>query len=238
MDFRILGPLEVHDDGRSVELGGARQRALLTILLLRRNDVVSPDVLIEELYEGRAPPTAAKSLQAHISRLRSALRPEVRVHTRPGGYVLEVRPDELDADRASGCSQRGGRSARPATPAPPRRSSRLSVSGVDKLSQTSRTKASRRNDIARLKELRLECTEEGLDIDLEQGRHATVAGDAERLVADYPFRERLRGQLMVALYRCGRQAEALATYQDGRRALLDELGIAPGAPSRSSNGRS
>ena len=229
MDFRILGPLEVHDDGRSVELGGARQRALLAILLLRRNDVVSPDVLIEELYGGRAPPTAAKSLQAHISRLRSALRPEVRVHTRPGGYVLEVRPDELDADRATMllAEARAERAAGDPGAAATVVASALGLWRGQALADVA-YEGFAQDDIARLDELRLECIEERLDIDLEQGRHATVIGDAERLVADYPFRERLRGQLMVVLYRCGRQAEALAAYQDVRRVLLDGLGIEPG----------
>jgi DNA-binding SARP family transcriptional activator len=229
MDFRILGPLEVHDDGRAVELGGARQRALLAILLLRRNDAVSPDVLIEELYGGRAPPTAAKSLQAHISRLRSALRPEVRLHTRPGGYVLEVRPDELDADRAARllAEARAERAAGDHDAAATTLASALGLWRGPALADLA-YEGFAQDDIARLEELRLECIEERLETDLEQGRHAAVVGDAERLVAECPFRERLRGQLMVALYRCGRQAEALAAYQDGRRVLLDELGIEPG----------
>jgi DNA-binding SARP family transcriptional activator len=229
MDFRILGPLEVHDDARAVELGGARQRALLAILLLRRNDAVPPDVLIEELYGGRAPPTAAKSLQAHISRLRSALRPEVRVHTRPGGYVLEVRPDELDADRAARllAEARAERAAGNPGAAGTTLASALGLWRGRALADVA-YEGFAQDDIARLEELRLECIEERLETDLEQGRHAAVVGDAERLVAEYPFRERLRGQLMVALYRCGRQAEALAAYQDGRRVLLDELGIEPG----------
>ena len=228
MNFQILGPLEVEDGGRSVELGGARQRALLAILLLRRNEVVTADRLIEELYKGRPPPTAAKSLQAHISRLRSALRPENRLHTRGGGYVLEVATDELDADRAGGLLAEG-RKARRAGDHDAAATSLDSALGLwrgppladlayDGFAQ---------EEIARLEELRLECLEERLEAGLERGRHAEIVGDIERLVAEHPGRERLRGQLMLALYRSGRQADALAAYQDARRVLLDELGIEP-----------
>jgi DNA-binding SARP family transcriptional activator len=229
MYFRILGPLEVDYNGRSVELGGARQRALLAILLLHRNEVVSADRLIEELYNGRPPPTAAKSLQAHISRLRSALRPEDRLHTRPGGYVLEVAPDELDADRAARLLAEG-RKARGAG------DHDVAAMSFDSALRLWRGRpltdvaydGFAQDEIMRLDELRLECLEERLETDLERGRHAEVVGDLERLVAEHPARERLRGQLMLALYRSGRQADALAAYQDARRALLDELGIEPG----------
>ena len=229
MYFRILGPLEVDDDGRSVELGGARQRALLAILLLHRNEVVSADRLIEELYDGRPPPTAAKSLQAHVSRLRGALRPEDRLHTRPGGYVLEVAPDELDADRAARLLAEG-RKARGAGDQDAAAMSFDSALGLWRgrpLTDVAYDGFAQ-DEIARLDELRLECLEERLETDLERGRHAEVVGDLERLVAEHPARERLRGQLMLALYRSGRQADALAAYQDARRALLDELGIEPG----------
>ncbi len=229
MNFRILGPLEVEDGRRSIELGGARQRALLAILLLRRNEVVTADRLIEELYDGRPPPTAAKSLQAHISRLRSALRPENRLHTRGGGYVLEVATDELDADRAARLLA-DGRNARGAG------DHEAAATSLDSALELWRGRpladlaydGFAQDEIARLDELRLECLEERLDADLDRGRHAEAAGELERLVADYPLRERLRGQLMLSLYRCGRQAEALAAYQDGRRVLLDELGLEPG----------
>ncbi|HET9288490.1 MAG TPA: BTAD domain-containing putative transcriptional regulator [Gaiella sp.] len=229
MDFRILGPLEVDEGGRSVELGGARQRALLTILLLRRNEVVSADRLIEELYDGRPPPTAAKSLQAHVSRLRGALRPEDRLHTRPGGYVLEVAPDELDADRAARLVAEG-RKARGAGDHDAAATSFASALGLWRgrpLADVAYDGFAQ-DEIARLDELRLECLEERLETDLERGRHAEVIGDLERLVAEHTGRERLRGQLMLALYRSGRQADALAAYQDARRSLLDELGIEPG----------
>ena len=107
MDFRILGPLEVVDDGRAVALGGARQRALLAILLLRRGKLVPAARLVEELYGAEPPATAAKSLQAHVSRLRKALRPADRVESRAGGYALRLEPGELDADRFEATHQAG-----------------------------------------------------------------------------------------------------------------------------------
>jgi DNA-binding SARP family transcriptional activator len=229
MQFRILGPLEVDDDGRLVELGGARQRALFAILVLHRNEVVSSDRIIEDLYAGRPPATAAKSLQAHVSRVRSALRPGNRLHTRPGGYVLEVEAGELDAERAASLLAEG-REARAA--GDPDAAARSLASALrlwrgrpfadvafDGFAQ---------DEIARLEELRLDCVEERLEADLERQRHAEVVGELERLVAEHPLRERLRGQLMLALYRCGRQAEALGVYQDARRLLVDELGLEPG----------
>jgi DNA-binding SARP family transcriptional activator len=231
MDFRILGPLEVEDDGRAVELGGTRQRALLTLLLLRRNEVVAADRLIEDLYDGRPPATAAKSLQAHVSRLRRALRPHDRLHTRAGGYVLEVGAGELDADRAARLLAEGRRARAAGDPEAAARSlgtalalwrgSPLADVAYDGFAQ---------DEIARLEELRLECLEERLDADLALGRHVEVAGELEQLVAEHPARERLRGQAMLALYRCGRQADALAAYHDARRLLVDELGIDPGRP--------
>jgi len=229
MDFRILGSLEVDGGGGPVELGGARQRALLAILLLRRNAVVPADRLIEELYDGRPPATAAKSLQAHVSRLRSALRPEARVHTRAGGYVLEVGPDEVDADRAATllADARAAQSAGDHGTAVTTLASALGLWRGAPLADVA-YEGFAQTEIARLDELRLECVEERVECELAQGRHAEVVGELELLVADHPFRERLRQQLMLALYRCGRQTEALAAYRDAWRALSDELGIEPG----------
>jgi DNA-binding SARP family transcriptional activator len=231
MDFRILGPLEVDDGGRTVELGGTRQRALLAILLLRRNEVVAADRLIEDLYEGRPPATAAKSLQAHVSRLRRALRPEDRLHTRSGGYVLEVGLDEVDADRAVRLLAEGRRAGAAGEPETAARSlgAALALWRGPPLADVAYDGFAQ-DEIARLEELRLECLEERLEAELALGRHVEVVGELEQLVAERPARERLRGQLMLALYRCGRQAEALASYQDGRRVLVEELGIDPGRP--------
>ncbi len=229
MNFRILGPLEVEEDSRAVDLGGARQRALLAILLVHRGEVVSVDRLIEDLYGARPPATAGKSLQAHISRLRKALGSDNRLHTRAGGYVLELLDSELDADRFG----------------------RLSDEGRDALSRGEAERAAQlleealalwrgppladiayeefaQSEIARLQELRLATVEELMEAGLVLGRHAALVGELEHLVAEQPLRERLRGQLMLALYHGHRQAEALAVYQQGRRMLADELGLEPG----------
>ena len=229
MEFRILGPLEVDDAGRRVELGGARQQALLAILLLHRGEVVPADRLVEQLYAGSPPPTAAKSLQAHVSRLRKALGGDGRLQTRGRGYTLDLTADDVDADRFATLHDQG-RSALAAGNAEAAatalgealalwRGAPLGDLAYDDFAQP---------ELSRLEELRLTCTEDRIDADLALGRHAGLVGELERLVAAEPLRERLRGQLMLALYRSGRQAEALATYADARRTLSDELGLEPG----------
>jgi DNA-binding SARP family transcriptional activator/predicted ATPase len=227
MDFRILGPLEVVDDGRTLELGGARQRALLAILLLHRNEVVPTDRLLEDLYGAEQPATAAKSLQAHVSRLRKALEGD-RLLTRGSGYMLATDADEVDADRLAGLLD-AGRSALVAGDASGAersleqalslwRGATLDDVAFEDFAQT---------EIARLDELRLACVEELCEARLVLGRHAELIGELERHVAEQPLRERLRGQLMLALYRSGRQADSLATYRDAQRALVAELGLEP-----------
>jgi DNA-binding SARP family transcriptional activator len=229
MDFRILGPLEVSDDGRSIDLGGARQRALLAILLLHRGEVVPAERLVDDLYGADPPPTAAKSLQAHVSRLRRALGGDGRVRTRGGGYALETDRGEVDADRFSELLDRGRHALaydRPEEAAESLaaalelwRGAPLADLAYEEFAQP---------EIGRLEELRLGCVEDRLDAELALGRHTEAVGELERLVRDFPLRERLRGQLMLALYRGGRQAEALQVYQEGRRLLADELGLDPG----------
>jgi DNA-binding SARP family transcriptional activator len=227
MELRILGPLEVADDGREVELVGARQRALLAILLLHRNEVVPAERLLEHLYGAEQPATAAKSLQAHVSRLRKVLAPD-RLLTRGSGYVLVTEPEEVDAERfvrlldsgraalADGDAAAGERCLLEALAL--WRGSPLDDVAYEEFAQS---------EVARLEELRLGCVEELNEARLALGRHAELVGELERLVAAEPLRERRSGQLMVALYRCGRQAEALAAYADARRILNDELGLAP-----------
>jgi DNA-binding SARP family transcriptional activator len=228
MDFRILGPLEVDDDGRPVELGGARQRALLTLLLLRRGEVVAVDQLIEGLYGGRPPPSAAKSLQAHVSRLRKAL-PGGRLHTRGPGYLLQVAPEEVDADRFSRRCESGRSALRTGDVELAERdlSEALALWRGPALADMVYEEFAQ-PEIARLEELRLACFEDLTEARLAAGRDGELVSELERLVDEHPTRERLRGQLMLALYRCGRQADALASYQEARRALVDELGIEPG----------
>ena len=220
MEFRILGPLEVVDEhGRRVELAGSRQRALLEILLLHANQVVSSDRLIEELWAERPPPTAAKSLQGHVLRLRRAVG-DARIVTQDGGYVLRLAAGELDAERLERAVLEGVglEEALALWRGPP-----LVDLADAPFAQ---------GEIARLEELHLTALELRIDGQLAAGRQAQVIGELEALVGRHPFRERLRAQLMLALYRAGRQAEALEAYRDARRALVEELGIEPSAELR------
>ncbi len=232
MEFRILGPLEVVDDGRAVELGGSRPRTLFTILLLRRNEVVPAERLREDLYGTEQPATGAKSIQAHISRLRKALGAN-RLRTRGGGYALLTNPDEVDAERCA----RGLSAGRSALAAGDAASAERSLTDALALWRGSPLSDVAYHDfaqaeIARLDELRVACFEELFEARLALGRHAESVGELEQLVVEHPLRERLRSHLMLALYRDGRQAEALDAYQAGRRVLVDELGIEPTRPLR------
>ena len=235
MDFRILGPLEVEDDGRALPLGGAKQRALLAMLLLRANETVSRDRLIEGLWGNRPPNTAPTALQVHVSGLRKVLEPrrgrqEPQVLlTHPPGYLLRVDPDQLDLN-LFGRLVGEGRSA-------------LSGGNAEGAASTLRTALALwrgapladldsmpfvQTEVARLEELRFAALEERIEADLTLGRHADLTAELEQLVAANPLRERLRAQLMLALYRCGRQAAALDSYQAGRRLLAEDLGLEPG----------
>jgi DNA-binding SARP family transcriptional activator len=224
VEFSILGPLKVLDGGRDLTPGRAKQRALLATLLLHRNQVVGSDRLVEALW-GEAPPaTAATALHGHVSALRKLLGAE-RIGTHAPGYRLRVDTDELDLARFESLVA-AARSA-----GPEERSARLREALAlwrgDPLPDL-RDESSAHRELLRLAELRVAALEDRLDADLERGRHRELVGELEALVSAYPFRERLRGQLMLALYRCGRQADALHAFQDGRRALVSELGIDPG----------
>jgi DNA-binding SARP family transcriptional activator/class 3 adenylate cyclase/tetratricopeptide (TPR) repeat protein len=218
MEFRVLGPLEVSSGGGLLDLGGAKQRALLAMLLLDANSVVSKDRLIEALWEDDPPETAQKALQVHVSGLRKVVGKE-RVVTREPGYLLRVEEDELDLVRFERLRGQG----KPADA--------LALWRGEPLSEF-RLRRFARSEIARLEDARLACLEERIDQDLRAGRHAELTGELDGLVKEYPLRERLRALSMLALYRSGRQAEALAVYQDARRALVEELGIEPGKPLR------
>jgi DNA-binding SARP family transcriptional activator/tetratricopeptide (TPR) repeat protein len=214
MEFRILGPLEVLVDGRALELGGAKQRALLAILLLNANRVVSIERLIDALWDEEPTATAQKALQVYVSQLRKLVARE-RLQTKAPGYVLQVEPEELDLARFERLREQGRfREALGLWRGPP-----LAEFAQQRFAQ---------NEIARLDELRLACLEERVERDLAAGRHAELVAELEALVKQHPLRERLRGQLMLALYRSGRQAEALEVYRNGRCALVDELGLEPG----------
>jgi DNA-binding SARP family transcriptional activator/ABC-type branched-subunit amino acid transport system substrate-binding protein len=232
--FRILGPLEVTDEGRRVELGGRKQRALLAILLLHANEVVSADTLIDELWGETPPATAAKTLQAHVSRLRRSINTNGRsdrespLETRGLGYVLKVEPGQLDAQRFQRLLEDGRRALARGEPgsAAQKVNEALALWRGPALADFA-YESFAQEEIARLEELRSSALEERIEAELALGRHAEVVAELEALVARQPLRERLRGQLMLALYRSGRHAEALDVYQRGRQALAEELGLEP-----------
>ena len=234
MEFRILGPLEVAHADRVVLLGARKQRALLAVLLLHANEVVTPEQLIEEVWGDAAPATAAKSVQVYVSQIRKGLRnghPDGDgdvLLTRAGGYVLNVAPHGLDAWRFERALEDGRRDLHGGEPerAAGRLREALELWRGPPLADF-RYDAFAQAEIARLEELRLCAVEERLDADLALGRHAQLVGDLEMLVAEHPLRERLRGQLMLALYRCDRQAEALEVYRAGRVRLAEDLGLEP-----------
>jgi DNA-binding SARP family transcriptional activator/tetratricopeptide (TPR) repeat protein len=213
MRYGVLGPLEVSDGERSIDIAGSKQRALLAMLLLHGNSVVSTDRLIDALW-GEAPPeSAGNGLQVYVSHLRKLLGPE-RLQTRSPGYVLVVADGELDLDHFRRLTGKGRfHEAMSLWRGPP-----LADFSFERFAQ---------GEIARLEEERLVCLEERIEADLLAGRHAGLIGELDALVGEHPLRERLRGQLMLALYRSVRQAEALEAYQAARRALVEGLGIEP-----------
>jgi YVTN family beta-propeller protein len=232
IDYRILGPLEVSADGRMIPIGGPKLRALLVILLLRANQSVPRDALVRDLWGEHPPAGAQSSLEVYVSRLRKALAAASNgpvVVTRPGGYCLLLEDGQLDVRRFERLVEQG-RSAL-AGNAPGQAAARLRAAlqlwrgnvlgdlGGEPFAQV---------EIGRLEELRLGAVEDRIEADLALGRHAEVISELEALVAVQPLRERLHGQLMIALYRGGRQAEALAIYQAARRMLVGELGLEPG----------
>jgi DNA-binding SARP family transcriptional activator len=224
MDFRILGPLEVIEDGQPLPLGPPKQRMLLAALLLRPNEVVSNDELSDALWGEQPPERAAKSLQVYVWRLRKLLGREV-LQTRPPGYALNVPPEDLDLHRFESL-RHTARSRNPTDAAELLREALGLFRGRPLADFAYEPFAEA--ECARIDELRLQALEDRLDADLELGRHTELVGELESLVAGQPLRERLRTQLMLALYRCGRQVEALAAYQDARGRLVEELGIEPG----------
>jgi DNA-binding SARP family transcriptional activator len=223
MEFRLLGPLEVLEHDRLLALGGGRQRSLFAVLLLHANEVVSTDRLIDSLW-GRTPPlTAGKSVQVYVSRLRKELR-DGRLVTRAPGYVLRVERSELDLGRFEQLVAEAGR-ADPQTAARKLRQA-LALWRGPALADLAYEQFVQ-SEISRLEELRWAALEQRIDADLASARHAELVGELEALVAEHPLRERLRCQLMLALYRSARQAEALDAYRAARRELSEELGLEP-----------
>jgi DNA-binding SARP family transcriptional activator len=228
MEFRILGPLEVRRDRQPMPIAGAKERALLAILLLAANEPVTTDRLVDELW-GEAPPsTARKSLQVRVATLRRLLPDGVLV-TRGGSYVIEVERDQLDLHRFERLVSEASDALEAGEPDEAAsmlrdalalwRGPALADFAYESFAEPA---------IARLEELRLAALELRIEAELSAGRHTQLIGELKGLIAAHPVRERLRGQLMLALYRDGRQAEALELYQQTRQTLSEELGIEPG----------
>jgi DNA-binding SARP family transcriptional activator len=221
--FQLLGPLEVRDGEQVVQVRQRKQRALLAVLALRSGEPVSPDRLVEDIWGERPPKTARHALENYVSELRRALGRDL-IRTEPAGYVLAVEPEQVDVRRLERLLDRveetaAQRAARLRTELSAIRGQPLEDLAFEPFAQTA---------VPRLQELELTAREELIGIDLELGRHADVLVELESLAAAHPYREHLRALLMLALYRSGRQAEALAAYQEARRALVDQLGIDPG----------
>jgi predicted ATPase/DNA-binding SARP family transcriptional activator len=232
MDFRFLGPLEVVVDGAPLPLGGSKQRALLALLLVHANEVVSREQAIDCLWEDAPPANAVNALQVHVHGLRKVLGRD-RIAAEGTGYLLDAKPDEIDARRAERLVEEG-RSALEL--GDPRRAAHGLAGGLAlwrgqplaDLPSSVFVEAVR----ARLEEQRLQALELRIESELALDRGAAVLGELRELVAENPFRERLCGQLMLALYRAGQQTEALAVYRAAREALTGELGLEPGAGLR------
>jgi DNA-binding SARP family transcriptional activator len=227
LEFGILGPLEARAGGEPVPLGGARQRAVLAVLLTHAGELVSADRLIDELWGDNPPGTAANVLQGYVSHLRKALGREA-IATRDPGYVVELEHGQLDLHRFEAVVEEGRRAL---AGGDPERAAALLREGLALWRGPALADFAyepfAQAEIARLEELRLVAVERRIEADLALGRHAEVAGELEALIAKHPLRERLRAQLMLALYRAGRQAEALEAYRVARAALVDGLGIDP-----------
>jgi DNA-binding SARP family transcriptional activator len=224
LEFRLLGPLEVIDGDRVLPVGAGQPRTLFAMLLLHANEVVSTDRLVDALWGAEPPRSAAKTIQVYVSRLRKDLG-DGRLVTRAPGYALHVDRSELDLARFE---QLVGEAARsdPERAAGTLREALALWRGPALADLTYESFA--QPEIARLEELRWAALEQRIDADLAAGRHADLVGELGALVAQQPLRERLRGQLMLALYRSGRQAEALSAYRQAQRELADELGLDPG----------
>jgi DNA-binding SARP family transcriptional activator/ABC-type branched-subunit amino acid transport system substrate-binding protein len=228
VEFRILGPFEVVEGDRQLALGGPKQRAVLAILLLHRGEVVSTDRLIDELWGERPPSKATKTVQVYVSNLRKALGDGLLV-TEGRGYLLRTTAGQLDLDRFDALIAEGRQALREGE----------AQAGRDRLRQALALWRGRpledfayerfsQSAMAQLEEKRLVALEDRIDADLALGEHAGLVAELESLVREHPLRERLHEQLMLALYRSGRQADALAHYQAARGTLIDQLGIEPG----------
>ena len=227
-EFRLLGPLEAVVDGRPLRIAAEKPRALLALLLLDANRVVPTERLVDELWGDEPPARATKTVQVYVSQLRKALGPE-RLVTRPPGYELRIAPGELDVERFETLSAAARERLAAGAPAE-------AVAGLREALALWRGPALREfraepfadTAAARLEDLRFTAREDLLEAELESGAAAAVVPELEELVAHEPLRERPRELLMLALYRAGRQAEALDLYRRTREHFVEELGISPG----------
>ncbi|GAA4614200.1 BTAD domain-containing putative transcriptional regulator [Actinoallomurus liliacearum] len=231
MEIRILGPFELLDGERRVPIDAPKQRAVLTALVLRANRVVPAEELAELVWGDDPPSSARLTLQGYVLRIRRALAavPDLTIHTEPTGYLLRVDPDRIDAHRFARLIEDAARAATGGDTAAEAdllrealalwRGEPLTDVGSDTL---------RREEAGRLTEMRASAIERRVDADLRLGRHLELIGELTALVAAHPFREEFRAQLMLALYRAGRRADALEAYRDARAVLTRELGVEPG----------
>ena len=232
MEFRILGPVEVRHEGRTVPLGGSRERAVLALLLASANRVVSAERLAEDLWAGEPPDRAVHTLQVFVSRLRKALREaggDGIIVTQPPGYLARVLPERLDAARFESLLAESRRQTSEGLPERAAATLReaLALWRGPALADVADGPIARA-EAARLEEARLTALEERVDAELACGRHAELTAELDALTRAHPLRERLWGQRMLALYRCGRQVEALRVYRELRRLLAEEVGLEPG----------
>jgi WD40 repeat protein/DNA-binding SARP family transcriptional activator/class 3 adenylate cyclase len=243
LSFRVLGPLEIERDGRAVAVSGPKERLVLAVLLTSAGRAVSVDALVDAVWGERPPRTAERTIHAYIARLRRALEPRHQpggtltvIETVGRGYRLAIDPDQLDAGRfeqvaGSGADQLGAGDAAVAATVATALSAALAEWRGDAyagLADVGPCAA----EATRLESLRLTAVEDRVDAGLAAGQTAALVAEVEAAVAEQPFREHRWGQLMVALYRSGRQGDALAAYQRARRVLVDELGIEPGPELR------
>jgi DNA-binding SARP family transcriptional activator len=236
LDFQVLGPFEVLSGSRLVDLGPRKQRAVLCALAVNANRVVSLDRLIDDLWGEHAPSQVIGTLQAYISNLRRALEPDRRAGeppmllvTQSPGYILRIPPEALDSHRFEEAAREGRQLLTEGRPASASRKLRGALElwrGAAYADFAFEPFA--QSEAVRLEELRLAALEDRLQAELDLGNSFAAAAELEAAVAEHPMRERLRAMLMLALYRCGRQADALRAYQDARNALVEELGIDPG----------
>ena len=229
IEIRLLGPVEARLDGRLVALGPPQQRAVLAMLALQVNRTVSTDRLIDGLWGERAPPSAHKLVQLYVSHLRKLLTGcEAAIVTRGRGYELQLAADQVDAARFE---RLVNAAARPNESANGEAREALALWGGGVLADLA-DEPFAAAEIRRLEQLRLQAAELAIGADLAAGRHREVVGELEALVAEEPLREQLHAQRMLALYRSGRQSEALQAYRDVRELLVEQIGVEPGPELR------